>query len=82
MVIEKLIREKGSRKLISADLTFHSFKEVINYCFEYASKMKPLKDDIMLKFLILDSEEVFDVSISLDRDGLAYAQIMNTIYTE
>lgn len=51
MVIEKLIRERGSRKLVSADITFHSFKEVLEYCLEYAIKNKPLHDDIFQKFV-------------------------------
>lgn len=82
MVIEKLVRERGSRKLVSADITFHSFKEVLDHCLEYAINNKPLKDDIILEFLIVDSEETFCVSIGCDEYGTAYARLHSVIHIE
>ena len=72
MIIEALTRENGSRKLISADKIFTSFTEVKDYCLESGSKMKPLRDNIALKFLILDTSEIFDVVIGWDEDGEIY----------
>ena len=72
MIIEALTREKESRKLISTDITFTSFTEVKDYCIERGSKMKPRGDDIISKFLILDSGEVFDVVTGWYKNGEPY----------
>ena len=77
MTIEELMvkRENGKRKIFPSGKTFKSFTEVYDYCFEYGSTLKPRLDILVLKFRILDSNEVFGVAISWDKDNEVYVNL-------
>ena len=77
MTIEELMvkRENGKRKIIPTGKTFESFTEVCDYCLEYGSNLTPKLDMLLLKFRILDSNEVFGVGIGWDRDNEVYVDM-------
>lgn len=77
MIIEELMvkRENGKRKIIPTGKTFASFTEVCDYCLEYGRKLEPKLDQLVLKFKILDSNEMFGIGIGWDRDNEVYVSL-------
>lgn len=77
MVIEELMvkRENGKRKIIPTGKTFESFTEVCGYCLDYGRKLNPNRDMLLMKFKILDSNEVFCVGIGWDSDKEVYVDM-------
>jgi hypothetical protein len=77
MIIEELTvkRKDGKRNILPTGKTFSSFTEVCDYCLEYGSKLNPCPDILVLKFRILDSNEMFGVGIGWDRDKEVYVTL-------
>ena len=65
MEIRRLIRKN---KTIQEDetKTFYSFKEVFNWCLDCLRKIRPLHDDVVFSFKILDTNETFKISGTTD----------------
>lgn len=66
MEIRRLIRKN---KTIQEDetKTFYSFKEVFDWCLDYLrTKVRPLHDDIVFDFKILDTNETFRINGGVD----------------
>jgi len=68
MIIERLIREKSNKKVICSGITFKSFAEVYDYCFKYGSQLEPRADILILEFKIIENNEIFEISITWDKD--------------
>lgn len=77
MIIEELNvkRENGRRITVPTGKVFESFTEVYDYCIEYGSKPNQSPDMLILKFRILDSNEIFSVAIGWDRDSEVYVSL-------
>jgi hypothetical protein len=77
MIIEelKVKRENGRRITVPTGKVFESFTDVCAYCLEYGNQLEPRLDILVLRFKILDSNEVFGVAISWDKDNEVYVNL-------
>lgn len=55
MTIKEIDRNKNEIN----EPIFSSFEEVFSYCLEDVSKLRPLGDDVLYGFKVLDTDEIF-----------------------